>query len=145
MIFFLNKILIVNFLKCNLTTQAHRNIGFHIEYYRIVAKDIFAKTSYSSVQLVYLCGTQQSSINIYPTVVQNSFTISGLRPEQTQNMAIDLVDAAGQKIVTEQMPYIFGSYTVYLKNKLAPGAYFIILKNTKTGIVNLTKKIIVSN
>ncbi len=114
-------------------------------YYRIVAKDIFTKASYSSVQLVYLCGNQQSSINIYPTLVQNSFTISGLRPDQTQNMVIDLVDAAGQKIVTEQMPYIFGSYTVYLKNKLVPGTYFIILKNNKTGIVNLTRKIIVSN
>ncbi len=114
-------------------------------YYRIAAKDINGKISYSSIQSVLLCGNKNKLINIYPTVVQNSFTISGLNAGQAQKITVDLLDATGKKILTKQLTGNFASQTVFLKSNLAPGAYFVNFKNAETGVILTTKKIIVSN
>ncbi len=112
-------------------------------YYRVAARDIDGKTCYSSVQSVPLCGNQRGLINIYPTWIQNSFTISGLNPEISRDINVELADAVGKRIAIETRPVIFGSQTVYLKNKPSPGAYFIILKDVRTGTVLFTQKVII--
>jgi hypothetical protein len=112
-------------------------------YYRIAAKDMNGKMSYSAVQLIRTCDLQNNLISIYPTVIQNSFTISGLSAERTKNIRVDLVDAVGKSIAIETRPALFGSQIVYLQNRPSRGTYFIIIKDSGTGAVLLSRKIII--
>jgi hypothetical protein len=112
-------------------------------HYRIMAKEMDGSLSYSTVQFIRLCGHQQNVINIYPTVVQNSFTVSGLNSGQIRDITVEVADAAGKIIFIEQVPGFFNSQTVFLKSKPPCGTYFVILKNNKTGAILLTRKIII--
>jgi hypothetical protein len=112
-------------------------------YYRVAVKEIDGSTSFSSVQSGQLCGHQQNPVSIYPTLVQNSFVISGLNPEITRDIHVEVADAAGKRIAIESRPVVFGSQTVYLERKPAPGTYFVIVKDNRTGKVLLTQKIII--
>jgi hypothetical protein len=94
---------------------------------------------------VQVCGLHQDQITIYPTFIQNSFTISGLYSDQYRTIQVEVIDAVGKRVAIEKLHSDVGSQTVYLKSKPSPGTYFVILKDSETNIVLVTQKIIISD
>lgn len=114
-------------------------------YYRIAAVQMNGKKIYGAVQLIHTCGFQNSKFSIYPTVIRSSFTISAFNSGQPGNIKVELIDAVGKRIAIDTRPAVFGSQTVYLHGQPVPGTYFVVLKDSGTGAVLLTQKVIISD
>ena len=114
-------------------------------FYRIVAVDMSGRKTFSSVLVLQVCGNQHGQINIYPTLIHGSFTISGLSPDQDQTIKVEVIDAVGKRIATEKLSPLVSTQTIYLQNRPVSGTYFVILKDSGTGDILLTQKIIIGN
>ncbi len=108
--------------------------------YRIVAEDMNAKTSYSSVNFVQLC-RQQPSIKIYPTIASSYFTISGLYADPAKKVLVEVIDVNGRKTMIKELSGISGSQTLYFERRPAPGSYFVVVRSGETKEILHTQKI----
>jgi hypothetical protein len=120
------------------TTAIHGKI-----YYRIAALEMDGRKLYSAVQVVEGCGQQNGQINIYPVLIQNSFSISGLSPDQNATIQVEVINAEGKRIAIEKLSGNVGAQTVYFQSKPAAGTYFVMLKDIGTGTILVTQKIII--
>ena len=112
--------------------------------YRILAVDIDGKKTYSSVNAVQLCG-QPQQIKIYPTITRNYFVISGSYPQQVKQLLVEVVDAAGKKIMIRQVAAVNGAQTLYFDKRPASGSYFVVIRNEETSEILHTQKITAGN
>jgi hypothetical protein len=112
--------------------------------YRIIAEDIDGKTTYSSINSVQLCGQKNDRIKIYPTLVNNYFTISGIDPGQVKKLLVEVVDAGGKRIMIKQLAAVNGSQTIFFETRPARGTYFVVIKNAGTTEILHTQKITIT-
>jgi len=112
--------------------------------YRILAIDIDGKKTYSSVNAVQLCG-QKQQIKIYPTITNNYFVISASYPEQVKQLAVEVVDAAGRKIMVRQVAAVNGAQTLFFDKRPASGSYVVVIRNQETSEILHTQKITAGN
>jgi hypothetical protein len=108
--------------------------------YRILAVDIDGKKTYSSVNAVQLCG-QKQQIKIYPTITTNYFVISGSYPQQVKELTVEVIDAAGKKIMMRQVAAINGAQALFFDKRPASGSYFVVIRNEETSEILHTQKI----
>lgn len=114
-------------------------------WYRIAAIDRDGRVEYSSLQFVRPCGQQQDVLEIYPTIVKGSFTITGSMPAGVAACSVILLDAAGKLVMPPKKITTSGSHTFYLTSKLPAGNYFVIVLNESDGTRVTTKKILVTD
>lgn len=113
--------------------------------YRILAIDNDGKRTYSTVNLVQLCGQLQRQIKIYPTLTSNYFVIAGSYPQHVKQLLVEVLDAAGRKIMMKQVAAVNGSQTFYFDKRPASGSYFVVIKDEETSKILHTQKITAGN
>ena len=119
-------------------------VGTAKAIYRILAVDNDGKKTYSSVNAVQLCG-QRQQIKIYPTITSNYFVISGVYPQQVKELLVEVIDAAGRKIMMRQMSAVNGAQTLYFDKRPSSGSYFVVIRNEETSEILHTQKITAGN
>ena len=113
-------------------------------YYRVRADYLDGTKSYSTIRSVALCEGAAGTVNIYPTVVKDHFTISGLDPAKQKNIIVEVMDEDGKKLMKKRMTANFGAEAVYF-DKVPPRAtYFVVLTNADNRKIIQTQKIIVN-
>ncbi len=115
-----------------------------IIYYRIRADYLDGKQEFSAVHSLRPCHQQPSSINIYPTVTSDYFTISGLESSSNKTIHVSMFDGSGKKMLSRQVSTGYGPQSVYFEKTLARGAYLVLLKDGDTEKVLKTQTIIVN-
>lgn len=113
--------------------------------YRILAVDNDGKKTYSSVNAVQLCGQRQDQIKIYPTITNHYFVISGFYPEQVKQLLVEVIDAAGRRIMIKQVAAVNGSQTLFFDKKPPAGSYFVVIRNEENSEILHTQKITAKN
>jgi hypothetical protein len=113
--------------------------------YRILAVDVDGKRTYSSANAVQSCGQRQQQIKVYPTITTNYFVISGVYPQQVQELSVEVIDAAGRKIMIKKLPAVNGSQTLFFDKRPAAGSYFVVIRDEGTAEILHSQKITAGN
>jgi len=113
--------------------------------YRILGIDNDGKRTYSTVNSVQLCGQKQNRIKIFPTVTTNYFVISGIYPQQVSELLVEVIDAAGRKILVKKLPAVSGSQTLFFDKKPPAGSYFVVVRDQENLEILHTQKITQGN
>jgi hypothetical protein len=114
-------------------------------YYRVAAETSNGKISYSNIHKIKSCSNQSGVVSIFPTAVQNSFTISGLANNQKGNISVDLVDVSGKTLEQHPVNTLYSQHSVFLQKKYPDGVYFIVARHSDTGAILFSKKILIAN
>ena len=112
-------------------------------YYRVIAEETGNKKTFSNITTVSLCDRQGTLINIYPTVITNSFTVSGLSNALAKNYIIDVIDESGKKITSYKVINAAVAENFYINKKPAGAFYFIIIKDADSGKTLKTQKVLI--
>jgi len=113
--------------------------------YRVLAVDNDGKKSYSSVNSVQMCGQKQHQIKIYPTITSNYFVVSGYYPQQVKELFVEVVDAAGRRILMKRLAAVNGSQTMFFDRRPASGSYIVVIRNRENSEILHSQKITVDN
>ncbi len=114
-------------------------------YYRVAAESSNGKISYSNIHKIKSCSNPNGIVSIFPTVIQNSFTISGLANNQKGNISVDLVDVSCKTLEQHSVNTLYSQHSVFLQKKYPDGVYFVIARQSGTGTILFSKKILITN
>jgi hypothetical protein len=111
-------------------------------FYRVNAVETDGKANYSAVLQSRNCGSDKPLVSIYPSLVRQSFTISGLESLAEGATRFQLTDAAGR--VVQESTITAGTYAreITLNPDLTSGLYFVLI-HSGAGQIRYTGKIIV--
>ncbi len=112
-------------------------------YYRVIAEETGNKRTFSSIITLDLCNRQSTSINIYPTVIKNSFTVAGLATGVSKNYFIDVIDESGKKIMSYKVANAGSVESFYINKKPAGAFYILIIKDADSGKILKTQKVLI--
>lgn len=114
-------------------------------YYRVAAVDIDGHITYSSTQLLRTCNSKNGSLTVYPTVIQQTFNITGEYPAVVKEVTVQVIDVNGKKLFETQRQALTGTQSFVLDKNPAAGSCFVVVRDTETGNLLLTKKILIRN
>ncbi len=112
-------------------------------YYRVIAEEAGNKKTFSNIIAINLCDVQNTSINIYPTVITNSFTVSGLKTSVSKKYFIDVIDESGKKIINYKVANAGAVESFYINKKPSGAFYLLIIKDADSGNVLKTQKVLI--
>lgn len=118
-------------------------VNFHRIYYRIAAENATGSMSYSPVRMITPC-KNLNAVSVFPTIVQNEFTVSGLLALHTDRVVVDLLDPAGRKIFTKQLSILSNQAAVHIPAGLTNAVYFVTVRDPFSQKLLLTQKIVVA-
>jgi hypothetical protein len=114
-------------------------------YYRIMALEQGGRRSYSPIQVAAPCGTITEKIRIFPTVVSDHFTVSGLGSLPDTRLVLEIINKTGQLVEHRTMTSSSGTQTFLLQKSLASGNYIVLLRDAITGSIHYDQDIIIQH